>query len=803
MPGFLRVKLLEYLASDEDQMIYTAPHDTFVDVKIKEAQTTANGTQLVQKRRTLHQEWFSFFDSHLYPGRVIVMIVMQRSTNTPMAEIGIGVDVLKTKCEEEWTTVHLDLKPSGQLAVDIRFFDQDPQHSVRVTTASKSLPEAAKAPPVNTAPNPSEHLAPSLDVKEPALVIDADDGDEDEEIYGIAIRRYAMKQPKIYEVKGHKFIATFFKTPAFCSYCTEFLWGLNKQGFKCQVCNCAVHKRCHDKILAKCPGNAKDSRETQMMSERFNVDVPHRFLVNTFLSPTFCEHCGTMLFGLLRQGVKCQECGVSCHKKCQQFMPNLCGVNQKILSELLDTIKSSSTIQGMKNEAKTPARKTHSQESSEDEDIYSDVYEILASKTAHLSMDESSLTSGFTDPDDIYVAPPSNDNVPLRPKVSKHDPAKRQSRAIINLTLTDELYDTTPDKSVHDLSSKTTSSKKSTKRFGLDNFTLLKVLGKGSFGKVFLAEMKGTGKFYAVKALKKDVVLEDNDIDCTMLEKRVLELGNQNPFITQLHSTFQSPSHLFFVMEYLNGGDLMFHIQNERKFKEDRARFYAAEMICGLQFLHNRGIIYRDLKPDNVLLDKDGHIKIADFGMCKENIVGNAKTNTFCGTPHYLAPEIIRGEAYNSSVDWFSFGVVLYEMIIGRLPFDGSDEDEMFSCILQRQPKFPKHVKPEAVSCIKSLLEKNPNQRLGMLGCEAGPIREHIYFKPINWMLLEQRKIEPPFKPKIKGGNDIKYFDMEFTREPARLTTTDKHLIMSIDQSLFDGFSFTNTGDAKSAQRWT
>lgn len=330
------------------------------------------------------------------------------------------------------------------------------------------------------------------------------------------------------------------------------------------------------------------------------------------------------------------------------------------------------------------------------------------------------------------------------------------------------------------------------RKYGVRDFRFLKVLGKGSFGKVLLAELRNSQNFYAVKALKKDSVLEDDDIECTMIERKVLALGVKHPFLCHLFCTFQTDSHLFFVMEYLNGGDLMFHIQQQGRFDTERARFYSAEIVCALRFLHRKGIVYRDLKLDNLLLDYEGHIRIVDFGMCKLQVYLDKTADTFCGTPDYMAPEIIKGMKYTHSVDWWSFGVLLYEMLIGQSPFNGCDEDELFWSICNEQAYFPRFLSKEAKQILLLLLEKNPAKRLGVSESVHGDVRTQPFFKPIDFNKLERRQVIPPYKPKLKNPMDVSYFDTAFTDEPVKLTPVDKEFLDNLNQAQFKGFSYTN-----------
>ncbi|KAI1701372.1 phorbol esters/diacylglycerol binding domain (C1 domain) domain-containing protein [Ditylenchus destructor] len=376
-------------------------------------------------------------------------------------------------------------------------------------------------------------------------------------------RRGAMRR-KIHEVTGHKFMALFLRQPTFCAHCKEFIWGLGKQGYQCQVCTVVVHKRCHLDVVWKCPGSGTNEAIDESIknlaeaadTKRFNINMPHRFAVHSYKRPTFCDHCGSMLYGLINQGLQCSVCKLNVHKRCQRNVANNCGINAKQMAAELAQL-------GLTGDKMS-----------------------LRSKRKPLSVSTSEASE---------------------PSVGSSDsPGGERERG-----------------------DKSTAS--------INDFSFIKVLGKGSFGKVMLAEKKGTDEVFAVKVLKKDVILQDDDVECTMCEKRILALAAKHPFLTALYCSFQTLDRLFFVMEYVNGGDLMFQIQRARKFEEPRARFYAAEVTCALQFLHRYNVIYRDLKLDNILLDAEGHCRLADFGMCKEGITKENLTSTFCGTPDYIA----------------------------------------------------------------------------------------------------------------------------------------------------------------------
>ncbi|XP_014910831.1 protein kinase C zeta type isoform X3 [Poecilia latipinna] len=335
---------------------------------------------------------------------------------------------------------------------------------------------------------------------------------------------------------------------------------------------------------------------------------------------------------------------------------------------------------------------------------------------------------------------------------------------------------------------------------GLGDFELIRVIGRGSYAKVLLVRLKKNEQVFAMKVVKKELVHDDEDIDWVQTEKHVFEQASTNPFLVGLHSCFQTESRLFLVIEYVNGGDLMFHMQRQRKLPEDHARFYAAEICIALNFLHEKGIIYRDLKLDNVLLDHEGHIKLTDYGMCKEGIRPGDTTSTFCGTPNYIAPEILRGEDYGFSVDWWALGVLMFEMMAGRSPFDiitdnpdMNTEEYLFQVILEKPIRIPRSLSVKAASVLKGFLNKDPKERLG---CQVQTgftdIKSHTFFRNIDWDQLEKKEMTAPFKPQISDEYGLENFDTQFTNEPVQLTPDDEDVIKRIDQSEFEGFEYIN-----------
>ncbi|XP_023491713.1 protein kinase C zeta type isoform X1 [Equus quagga] len=472
---------------------------------------------------------------------------------------------------------------------------------------------------------------------------------EDKSIY----RRGARRWRKLYRANGHLFQAKRFNRRAYCGQCSERIWGLARQGYRCINCKLLVHKRCH-------------------------VLVP-----------------------------------LTCNRHMDPVMP------------------SQEPAVDDKDDVDLPSEETHG-------------IAYISSTRKHDSI--------------------KDDSEDLKPVIDGMDGIKISQG------------------------------------LGLQDFDLIRVIGRGSYAKVLLVRLKKNDQIYAMKVVKKELVHDDEDIDWVQTEKHVFEQASSNPFLVGLHSCFQTTSRLFLVIEYVNGGDLMFHMQRQRKLPEEHARFYAAEICIALNFLHERGIIYRDLKLDNVLLDADGHIKLTDYGMCKEGLGPGDTTSTFCGTPNYIAPEILRGEEYGFSVDWWALGVLMFEMMAGRSPFDiitdnpdMNTEDYLFQVILEKPIRIPRFLSVKASHVLKGFLNKDPKERLGCRPQTGfSDIKSHAFFRSIDWDLLEKKQALPPFQPQITDDYGLDNFDTQFTSEPVQLTPDDEDVIKRIDQSEFEGFEYIN-----------
>lgn len=318
-----------------------------------------------------------------------------------------------------------------------------------------------------------------------------------------------------------------------------------------------------------------------------------------------------------------------------------------------------------------------------------------------------------------------------------------------------------------------------------DDFETITVIGKGSFGKVLQVRHKESKKIYAMKVLNKASIIEKGELEHAKAEKSILK-KLKHPFLVSLHFSFTTEDKLYFVMDYVNGGELFYILQKEKTFSEERVRFYAAEISLGLAYLHDQGVIYRDLKPENLLLSKDGHICMTDFGISKEGLEAkDARTATFCGTPEYLAPEVLEGKEYGKPIDWWSLGTVLYEMLCGLPPFYTEDVQLMYAKIMKAKLKLPDHLSEHAKSLIEGFLERDPDKRLA----DLDDIMKHPFFDGLDWDKLYNLEIEAPWKPKVDSLEDSSQIDPAWKAEVAE-SVADGSALSGTMQDQFKGFTY-------------
>lgn len=296
---------------------------------------------------------------------------------------------------------------------------------------------------------------------------------------------------------------------------------------------------------------------------------------------------------------------------------------------------------------------------------------------------------------------------------------------------------------------------KSTTSYNRNSFDFISTLGAGAFGRVFLVKMKGTDDFYAIKLLEKSRIIKKKQVNHTINERKVLQAFN-HPFMIYSVCSFQDNSFLYIVLPFVEGGEMFTHLRKRRRFTEDQAKFYGSQVILALEYLHYCGMVFRDLKPENILIHRTGYIKLTDFGFCK---IINQRTYTLCGTPEYLAPEIILSKGYGMAVDWWSFGVLVFEMCAGSSPFQAPEAMKTYEKIVAGNYSCPKMFTPDLKDLIKNLLQVDLTRRYGNLRNGLNDIKMHMWFEGINWMDVFNMKITPPFLPDVKGPGDASNFE--------------------------------------------
>eukprot|EP00891_Asterochloris_glomerata_P004137 jgi/Astpho2/4137/fgenesh1_pm.00063_%23_46_t len=309
----------------------------------------------------------------------------------------------------------------------------------------------------------------------------------------------------------------------------------------------------------------------------------------------------------------------------------------------------------------------------------------------------------------------------------------------------------------------------------------MQVLGTGSFGRVTLAKHRESETVCAVKALSKAHMLKNQQIAHLRAERDVLRMMDF-PFIVRMCGCFQDEHCVYFVMEFVAGGEFFRHLKSRGRLTEDAARFYAAEVLLALEYLHKQSIIYRDLKPENILLDKFGHLRMTDFGFAK--VIGSKRTYTLCGTPDYLAPEIILNKGHGKPVDCWAFGVLLYEMVAGYPPFFDEEVTQTYKKILNGKVPFPQHMSTTCRNLITSLLQTDLSKRLGCLAEGIDGIKKHPWFRTIDWVAVLHKRLEPPLKPVVATADDANNFD-DYSALGAMHHDT---LLSRAEQQQFTGF---------------
>lgn len=478
--------------------------------------------------------------------------------------------------------------------------------------------------------------------------------------------------------------------------------------------------------------------------------APHTFKLHHFSEFTWCKLCTKFIWGLGKQGYQCKVCKYAVHVKCLKLVPSNCS-NQEVkdlnskksiiarnrfqnMSDLVTAMKDPKTgveIRDRKQLLKSYPKAFIGQEAvdwmlrnlpvRDRDDGLSLGQRLLGSGyIRHVSDNKK----GFRDGEQYYVF---------------EDAAKVEQHAIDS--------ENTP--SEEDSSQNSGAS--------LEDYEVLQTIGKGGFGKVVKVKRRDNEKIYAMKIMNKTKISGQRQLQCLIAEKNIML--NDNPFLIHLYSSFQTADKLYFVMDYIPGGDMAFHLELKSRFNDKEARFLAAEIVLALEHLHSCGIVYRDLKLENILLDGHGHVCLTDFGLSKELDSVGATTKTVCGTPTYLAPEVLLGQPYGNAIDWWSLGVVMYELFTGMNPFDARDFDTVLNNILHSTIVIPDYLPSAARDLIGKLLQRNPQKRLCSGPTGSAEIQNHIFFESVDWKKIMVKAVKPPYIPRGSDNFDPKLED--------------------------------------------
>ncbi|KAF2712458.1 serine/threonine-protein kinase-like protein psk1 [Pleomassaria siparia CBS 279.74] len=348
------------------------------------------------------------------------------------------------------------------------------------------------------------------------------------------------------------------------------------------------------------------------------------------------------------------------------------------------------------------------------------------------------------------------------------------------------------------------------RKMAAEDFERLTCLGKGSYGTVLLVRQKTTGRLYAQKQFRKaTLTVHKKLIEQTNTERAILESVTRHPFVVKLFYAFQDHEKLYLILEYAQGGELFHHLKSERMFSEEVAAFYMAEMILALDHLHRLGIVYRDLKPENCLLDSEGHLLLTDFGLSKVAVDENETCRSFLGTVEYMAPEVIQGVEYGMAVDWWSLGALGFDLLTGSPPFTGNNNAKIQEAIVKKKLVMPYYLGPDAKDLLTRLLRKEPKKRLGAtMPKDLQTIKAHRFFRKIDWKKLEAREMEPPIQPLITDPELAENFDSGFTDLPLSPVATRKGFDdfmgdeTNPEPNPFGGFSYVASSSLLEGALW-